>query len=78
MAVRHMLAAADRLIAAGMSADTPVALIENGTLPNQRVIEGTLGTIAALAAAADVQPPAVLVIGEVVRLRAAGLAPIET
>jgi uroporphyrin-III C-methyltransferase len=59
-----------QLIAHGRAAETPVAVIENGTLPTQRVIIGTLASIAALCT--DVQPPAVVVAGEVVRLRRDG------
>jgi uroporphyrin-III C-methyltransferase/precorrin-2 dehydrogenase/sirohydrochlorin ferrochelatase len=51
---------------AGRSADTPVAVIENGTLPGQRTTTGTLETIGALADAAGVRSPAVIVVGDVV------------
>ncbi len=53
----------------GASPASPVALIENGTRPNQRVLSGTLGTIAERAAKAGVKGPAILIIGSVVRLR---------
>ncbi|HMK70147.1 MAG TPA: siroheme synthase CysG [Xanthobacteraceae bacterium] len=53
----------------GASPAAPVALIENGTRPNQRVLSGTLGTIAETAAKAGVKGPAILIIGSVVRLR---------
>ena len=51
------------------SPETPAALIERGTLPDQRVIVSTLGGIARAARDAGVEPPAVLVVGDVVRLR---------
>jgi uroporphyrin-III C-methyltransferase/precorrin-2 dehydrogenase/sirohydrochlorin ferrochelatase len=57
---------AKRLLMAGRSADTPVAVIENGTLPGQRTTTGTLETIGALADAAGVRSPAVIVVGDVV------------
>ena len=59
----------ERLVAAGRPASTPAAVIEWGTLPRQRTITGTLSDIVAQAEAASVQPPAIAVIGDVVRLR---------
>ncbi|AEM39240.1 uroporphyrin-III C-methyltransferase [Pyrolobus fumarii 1A] len=53
----------------GRAGDTPAAVIERGTLPEQRVVVGTLADIASKAREAGIQPPAVLVVGEVVRLR---------
>ncbi len=55
-----------RLIAAGRSTDTPAAVIERGTTSDQRVVSGTLGTIAARAA--HLASPAVIVVGAVVDL----------
>ena len=60
---------AARLLEKGMSSSLPVAVVENGTLPQQRTIVGTLQTIADDVAEHDVRGPAVIVIGEVVRLR---------
>jgi hypothetical protein len=57
------------LIEHGLAPDTPAALVEKATLPAQRVVEGTAATLAAAAAAAGVKPPALLIVGEVVRLR---------
>lgn len=74
MAVKHLTAAAERLINAGMDGATPAACIEWGTTPKQRVIVGTLANIAALVKEANIQPPAIMVIGQVVNLREAGLA----
>lgn len=55
------------LRAAGMGADTPVAVVERGWSPTQRTTAGTLATIAADAQSAGCESPAVLVVGEVVR-----------
>lgn len=63
------------LAKAGRGADCPVAIIENGYAENQRVTIGTLGTIVAQAQAARVANPAVVVVGDVVRI--SPLAPAE-
>jgi uroporphyrinogen III methyltransferase/synthase len=73
MGVTYLTSIVDMLLKAGLDGDTAAACIESGTLPNQRVIEGTLSTIVALAQTAQVQSPALFVIGEVVKLRGAGL-----
>ena len=57
-----------RLRAQGAPADAPVAVIASGTLPEQRRVVGTLDDIAQLVAAAGLEPPATIVIGEVVRV----------
>jgi uroporphyrinogen III methyltransferase/synthase len=64
---------AAHLMAAGRHPDTPAACIEWGTTAQQRVVVGTLATIAELAIAAEFKPPSITVIGEVVRLREQGL-----
>jgi len=57
------------LIAHGMSSETPVAVIQSGTHGEQKSIAGTLATIAALAKEKKLSPPALTVVGEVVKLR---------
>jgi len=57
------------LIAQGMSAETPVAIIQWGTLGKQKSVAGTLATIAALAAKEKIVPPALTIVGDVVKLR---------
>jgi uroporphyrin-III C-methyltransferase len=58
-----------KLIAHGLDAGTPAALIERATLPDQRVIEGTLRTLPSLQRALAVDAPCLVVVGEVVKLR---------
>src|SRR5271157_402736 len=67
MAVRNLPRITQALIEHGRSPATPAAVIEWGSLPEQKVIEGTLADIAARASA--VMTPAITVIGEVVSLR---------
>jgi len=58
-----------KLMDFGMDAQTPVALIENGTGPKQRTVCAQLDSIVSLAKERDIRNPAIIVIGEVVRLR---------
>jgi uroporphyrin-III C-methyltransferase / precorrin-2 dehydrogenase / sirohydrochlorin ferrochelatase len=73
MAVEHLARLAAELVKRGRSAATPVAVIRNATLPDQQVLVATLGTVAEEVARAGLRPPAVVVVGEVVRLRAAAV-----
>jgi len=68
MGVGQLRDSAASLAGAGLPLGTPVGIVENGYLPNQRVTIGTLGTIADQAEAAGVANPAVIVIGDVVRV----------
>ncbi|MFL5823062.1 MAG: uroporphyrinogen-III C-methyltransferase [Solirubrobacteraceae bacterium] len=68
MGVRQLPAIVRRLIAAGRDPEEPAVLIERGTLPDQRVLEGTLATLPSL----DASPPAVVLIGPVAALRPRG------
>lgn len=56
-----------QLMKHGMSAEMPVALVENGTSTRQRVVTGSLAELAELAG--EVESPALIIIGEVVALR---------
>ncbi|MFP3943672.1 MAG: uroporphyrinogen-III C-methyltransferase, partial [Alphaproteobacteria bacterium] len=69
MAMKHLGVIAERLMAARRASDEPVAVISKATTPDQRVLETTLARAAADAAAAEIEAPAVIVIGEAVRLR---------
>jgi len=70
MGLARMEQIAARLVAHGAAASTPAAVIAQGTLQDQRVVTGTLATIAAVAVASDIQSPALLIVGEVVSLHA--------
>ncbi len=67
MGVKNLPLIVEQALSAGRSPDTPIALIEQGATQNQKTVTGTLANIAGRAA--GVRPPAVIVIGEVVRLR---------
>ncbi len=67
MGVHNLPAIVASLKEAGRPSETPVALIEQGTLPGQKVLAGTLANI--LDKAGEIRPPAIIVVGEVVNLR---------
>jgi uroporphyrin-III C-methyltransferase len=71
MALKHIARIAERLIAGGRGADEPVAVISKATTAEQQVLETTLGRCAEEVAARGIEPPAMVVVGQVVRLRAA-------
>ncbi|WP_163274739.1 uroporphyrinogen-III C-methyltransferase [Cellulomonas iranensis] len=60
----------DRLVGHGLAATTPVAVVEDGTLPTQRTTLGTAATIADRAQEVGVRNPAVVVVGDVAALAA--------
>ena len=65
MGVARLDTLREKLIAHGRSADTPFALIENGSRPEQRVISGSLGQLDRIAIQHQVRSPTMLIIGEV-------------
>jgi uroporphyrinogen III methyltransferase/synthase len=69
MGVTHLAAICRALVRFGKSPDTPAATVESGTLPSQRTVVGTLATIATIAAAAGLHPPALLIVGSVIEER---------
>jgi len=69
MGVRNVGAICQGLMDHGLSADTPAAVVRWGTTPQQQTLTGTVGTIAGRIERAEVTPPALIVIGQVVALR---------
>ncbi|MFB5621554.1 MAG: uroporphyrin-III C-methyltransferase, partial [Candidatus Nitrosomaritimum yanchengensis] len=57
-----------QLIAGGMDKRTPVAVIQNGTTPKQKMITGTVSNIASLVKKNKIVPPTNIIIGNVVDL----------
>jgi len=70
MGAAHLRKIAKDLTAAGRSAQTPAAVIRWGTYEGQQTVTGTLETIAVEAERVGMKAPAVIIVGEVVRLRA--------
>jgi len=71
MAMKHISTITSRLIAAGRDADEPVAFVTDASTAEQNVLETTLARAADDVAASGLQPPAIVVVGQVVRLRPA-------
>ncbi len=69
MGMRNLEGIVDKLLAGGRAPDTPAAVVMEGTLPAQRVVEAPLRELPARARAAGLEAPAVVVVGEVVKLR---------
>lgn len=69
MGYRLVGAIAEKLIAAGRPANEPVAIVSRATAPDQRTIITTLANAAADMATGDLEPPVMIVIGEIVRLK---------
>jgi uroporphyrin-III C-methyltransferase/precorrin-2 dehydrogenase/sirohydrochlorin ferrochelatase len=65
------------LVSSGRPAETPAAVISRATLPDERVVIGTVSTIAPLVVAASIEGPALLVVGEVVDRRVVSPAIVE-
>jgi len=68
MGVRQLGAIAERLVAGGRDASEPAALVQRGTLPDQRAALGTLSTIASVAVAEGIRAPAIAIFGPVAAL----------
>jgi uroporphyrin-III C-methyltransferase/precorrin-2 dehydrogenase/sirohydrochlorin ferrochelatase len=66
MAVERMELITEALIGYGRSPDTPVAVVQEGTLPTQRSLTATLATVATEMRATGVRPPAIVIVGDVV------------
>lgn len=69
MGLARLESLATGLIAHGRRADTPVAVIAEGTTPHQRTVVADLATIASAVRESGIKPPAIVVVGDVVALR---------
>ncbi len=70
MAMKHIAPITERLIAEGRKHDEPLAFVCNAATEHQQVLETTLGNAARDVENSGLKPPAIVVVGEVVRLRA--------
>ncbi|GGO00247.1 uroporphyrinogen-III C-methyltransferase [Microbispora rosea subsp. aerata] len=68
MAVERIKEIADTLVRDGRSPETPVMVVQDGTLPTQRAVVARLSTVAERVTAAGVRPPAIVIVGEVVNV----------
>lgn len=69
MGIKNLPRIVERLIAGGRSSETPVAVVRWGATTKQQTVVGTLNTIVARMEDAGICPPAVVIVGETVRLR---------
>ena len=68
MGVKNIGKICQNLIAEGKAPDTPVAMVQNGTLPQQKTYIGTLATMEEIVKRENIQPPCITVVGKVVDL----------
>lgn len=68
MGVRHVGAIAATLVEHGRDPQTPVAAVQDATLPTQRTVTATLATAQQVMNEAEVRPPAVVIVGDVVNV----------
>ena len=69
MGVKQLKNIVERILSGGRKPSTPVAIIEKGTMAKQRTIIGNLSNVVKKAKANKIGPPAIIVIGDVVKLR---------
>ena len=69
MGIKYSQKTIEQIIDAGRSPETPAAVIQQGTLPQQRTVTATLGTLVETISREKIKPPALIVIGEVVKLK---------
>jgi uroporphyrinogen III methyltransferase/synthase len=69
MGIKNLKTIKERLIGEGKSPHTPACIITSGTLPEQKVVMGSLKKIDAIAKKENIKPPGIIIVGDVVRLR---------
>ncbi len=69
MGMKTMDEMVEKLLAAGRSSDSPVAVVQWATYEHQRTVSGTLATIASICAQEHIASPSIIIVGDVARLR---------
>ena len=69
MGIKNLPSITQKLIDFGRSPETPVAVVRWASTPQQHSVVGTLSTICEVVQQADIKPPALVIVGEVVKLR---------
>jgi uroporphyrin-III C-methyltransferase len=69
LGVKNLPLICEQLVRYGRDPQTPVALVQWGTMPEQRTVTGTLETIVSVAAESEIENPAIILVGDVVNLR---------
>ncbi len=70
MGLKGLVTLCDEMKKHGMPGTTPAAIVQQGTTLNQKTVTGTLDTLPALAAQAELKPPTLIIVGSVVSLHA--------
>lgn len=68
MGLKGLVTLCEKMIEHGLPATTPAAIVQQGTTVNQKTVTGTLETLPDLAAAAEMKPPTLIIVGSVVSL----------
>ncbi|MFG1958257.1 uroporphyrinogen-III C-methyltransferase [Nonomuraea sp. NPDC049028] len=68
MAVERLAKVAEALLRDGRPPETPVMVVQDGTLPTQRAVVAPLSSVADRVSAAGIRPPAIVIVGDVVRV----------
>ncbi|WP_113701037.1 uroporphyrinogen-III C-methyltransferase [Nonomuraea lactucae] len=68
MGVERLAKVAEALLRDGRAPETPVMVVQDGTLPTQRAVIAPLSTVADRVSAAGIRPPAIIIVGDVVRV----------
>ncbi len=70
MGLKGLVTLCEQMMQHGLPGDTPAAIVQQGTTLNQKTVTGTLATLPALAAQAELKPPTLIIVGSVVSLHA--------